>query len=263
MPQNRTDPVLLSFGEGVRQIRLARKRNQTELAARTNVSRSYVGLVETGRTRCRHDYAVRLDSALDAQGQITQAWTDLLQDLKAARYASHFGNFPRAEGTANMLRTFEERLVYGLFQTEAYASALLLNESKVRARMKRQERLSQTDPPSIHSVMDESVLYREVGDRETMREQLEFLYELSYRPTITIQLLPVVYVRNLWSCFAIATQSDQKELGYTVKAYGGETSSDPKDLAMLNETFARLQAEALNIRETRSQIRRALDQRWN
>ncbi|WP_026414669.1 helix-turn-helix domain-containing protein [Actinomadura oligospora] len=263
MPENKIDPILLSFGQGVRQFRVARNCNQTEVARRTSVSRSYVGLVETGRTRCRRDFATRLDGALEARGEIVRAWDELLQEFKAARYAAHFGSFPRAEGTASMLRTFEERLVYGLFQTEAYASALLSDESKVRARMKRQERLVREHPPAIHSVMDESILYREVGNSKTMHDQLEFLHALSHRPNITIQLLPVVYVRNLWSCFAIATQPDQKELGYTVKAYGGETSSDPNDLAMLNETFACLQAEAHNARDTRSLIRRAIDDRWN
>jgi hypothetical protein len=75
-------------------------------------------------------------------------------------------------------------------------------------------------------------------------------------------VLPTIYVRNLWTSFAIATQADRKELGYTKQAYGGETSSAPDDLAMLNETFARLQAEAWNIRDTRSIIRKAIDERW-
>lgn len=233
-----------------------------ELARRTSVSRSYVGLVETGRTRCRSDFAARLDEALDAKGEIVRAWDDLLQEFKAGRYPAYFGNFPRAEATASMLRSFEDRQVYGLFQTEAYASALLLDRSKVLARMKRQEILSHDPPPAVHSVMDESILYRQIGERETMHEQLEMLHELSLRPNITIQILPVVYVRALWTVFAAATQADQKELGYTMKAFGGETSSSPADLAILNETFARLQAEAFNVRDTRSLIRKVIDERW-
>ncbi|MFC5186151.1 helix-turn-helix domain-containing protein [Actinomadura harenae] len=254
--------MLLNFGLGVKRFRLSANLNQEELGKLTNVSRSYVTLVETGRTRCRRDYAERLDEALHASGEIIRAWDDLLQEFKAARYPASFGNFPRAEDAASMLRSYEDRLVYGLFQTEAYATVLLQDESKVRARMMRQEVLSRDVPPAIHSVMDEAVLYREVGNKQTMREQLEYLYELSHRPNITIQVLPVIYVRNLWAAFSVASQADQKELGYTEKAYGGETSSAPDDLALLNETFARLQAEASNIRETRSLIRKVIDERW-
>ncbi|MEV4252344.1 helix-turn-helix transcriptional regulator [Spirillospora sp. NPDC049652] len=254
--------MLLNFGQGVRRFRLCANLNQEELGKLTNVSRSYVTLVETGRTRCRRDYAERTDEALHARGEIIQAWDDLLQEFKAARYPAYFGNFPRAESTASMLRTYDEHLIYGLFQTEAYARAVLRDETNVKSRMMRQEILFRDPPPAVYAVMEESVLYREVGDASTMRHQLDHLCELSSMENITLQVLPVIYVRNARASFAITTQLDQRELGYTDKAYGGETSSHAEDLAKLNETFARLQGEAFNVRETRAFIRKVSDQRW-
>jgi hypothetical protein len=38
-------------------------------------------------------------------------------------------------------------------------------------------------------VLDESVMYRQVGDVEVMQEQIRYLVELAGRPNITIQIL--------------------------------------------------------------------------
>ncbi|MCP2339768.1 helix-turn-helix domain-containing protein [Actinomadura rupiterrae] len=262
MPAQKNAPELLAFGDEVKRLRLSAGLTQREVAALTNVARTYITQVELGNTRCRRDFAQRLDHALHSGTTVVEAWDDLLQAIKAARYPSVFGNYPHAEATASALRSFEQRIVYGLFQTEAYARVLLKKEEDVLARMRRQNVRSRTPAPSIYSVMDESVLYRQVGSVEIMREQLEFLYELSQAENICLQILPPIYIRNLWASFAIATQADQKQVVYTSKAYGGETSRDPEDLAIVCETFSRVQAQSLNVPDSRTKIREALEEKW-
>ncbi|WP_158587966.1 helix-turn-helix domain-containing protein [Actinomadura logoneensis] len=262
MPPQKNVPELIAFGEEVKRLRLSAGLKQRELATLTNVARTYITQVELGNTRCRRDFAQRLDRALHSGTAVITAWDDLLQAIKAARYPAAFGNYPHAEATASSLRSFEQRIVDGLFQTEAYARVLLKDEDDVRARMQRQSLLTRTPPPSIYSVLDESVLYRKVGSNEIMREQLQFLYELSQAENICLQILPPIYVRNLWTSFGVATQADQKQLVYTKKAYGGETSKDPEDLAMVCETFSRLQAMSLNVVESRTRIREVIEERW-
>lgn len=170
--QRRVTPELLSFGAEVRRLRKAAGLNQQKLADLVNVTRSYITQVEAGRTRCRRDFALRLDRALKSGTTLVEAWDELLESIKSDKYPEFFANFPKAEQSAIMIRAYEERVVHGLFQTEAYARVLLTDEDAIKNRMRRQEILGRDPAPSVTVVMDETVLYREVGGKEVMRERL-------------------------------------------------------------------------------------------
>ncbi|TMR00005.1 helix-turn-helix domain-containing protein [Actinomadura soli] len=260
--KNRIKPEFLSFGAEVRRLRKAAGLNQQQLSDLVNVTRSYITQIECGRTRCRRDLALRLDRALKSGTTLVEAWDELLESIKSDKYPEFFANFPKAEQSANMLRAYEERIVHGLFQIEAYARVLLNDEDAIKNRIRRQEVLDRNPAPAVTVVMDESVLYREVGGKEVMREQLEHLIQLSHRDKVNIQIVPIQYIRNVWATFVIATLPDQRQVVYTAKAYGGETSTSPVDIALVNETMATLQAEALNVRDTRALIRKVIEERW-
>ncbi|MUN36715.1 helix-turn-helix domain-containing protein [Actinomadura litoris] len=256
------NPELRTFGAEVRRLREGAGLNQAELAVLVHVSRAYISHVERGRTRCRYDFAERLDIALRANGEIIRAWDDLLEAIKSIRYAAYFVDFPKAELTANLIRVYETHIVNGLFQTERYASAILKSPDDVTTRMTRQKQVMSDPLPKIFVVLEESVLHRQVGSADVMREQLEFLYELSHRDGVRLQVLPTVYVEEARAAFAIATQADRSEAAYVVTATGGITSADPADAANLHVRFASLQAEALNVRDSRALIRKVIEERW-
>lgn len=260
--KSKGSPELRTFGATVRRLREDMGIKQVDLAALVNVSRAYISHVELGKTRCRYDFASRLDAALRANGEIIEAWNDLVEAIKSIKYATHFVDFPKAESTAAVLRVYETYIVNGLFQTEAYAGAILKDPADVATRMHRQRHVMDDAAPKIFVVFEESVLYRQVGSVEVMREQLEYLLELSRRDGIRLQVLPPVYVEEARAAFAVATQADRSEAAYIVSGTDGFTSAAPEDLAVLNETFASLQAEALNVRDTRALIRRVIDERW-
>ncbi|WP_149259310.1 helix-turn-helix transcriptional regulator [Actinomadura sp. K4S16] len=255
-------PELRTFGAEVRRLREAAGLNQTALAALVHVSRAYVSHVERGKTRCRFDFANRLDGALRANGEIIQAWNELLETIKSTKYATYFVNFPKVELTAGLIRVYETHIVNGLFQTEAYAGAILKNPDDTASRMSRQKQVMCSPMPKIFVVLEESVMLRQVGTVEVMREQLDYLLDLSRRDGIRVQILPPVYVEEARAAFAIATQSDRSEAAYIVNATEGVTSASAEDLASLNETFASLQAEALNVRDSRALIRKVIEERW-
>jgi hypothetical protein len=227
-----------------------------------NVTRSYITQIESGRTRCRRDFALRLDRALKSGTTIVDAWDELLESIKSDKYPKFFVNFPKAEQSAIMLRAYEDRVVYGLFQTEAYASVLLNDGDAVGNRMRRQAVLSRVPAPAVAVVMDETVLYREVGGKAVMRDQLTRLVELSEEEKISIQIVPIRYVRNILATFVIATLPDQNQVVYTNKAYGGETSTAPANVAFVNEAMVTLQAHALNVRDSRALIEKVIGERW-
>ncbi|MFA1548450.1 helix-turn-helix domain-containing protein [Actinomadura chokoriensis] len=258
----RRTPELRSFGAVVRRLREAAGLKQVELAAVVNVSRAYIGHVELGKTRCRLDFAKRLDDALRADGEIITAWNKLLESIKSVKYAAYFVNFPKAESTAALIRVYETHIVNGLFQTEAYAKVLIKDPDILNTRINRQRQVMSAPAPRIFVVLEESIVHRQVGTREVMREQLEYLLELSERPGIRLQVLPTIYVEDARAAFAIATQADRSDAAYLVTGTGGVTSADPDDLANLHERFATLQAEALNVRDTRALIRRVIDEKW-
>lgn len=256
------DPELLGFGTHVKRFREESGLKQGELADRLSVARSYVSHVECGRTKCRRDFAERLDDVLNAQGAIVQAWDDLLEQIKQIRYPTHFVAFPKVEATADQLRVYEQYLVYGLFQTEAYARALLVDDDAVATRMRRQEILSRESRPMISVVLEEGILYRQVGSKEVMREQLEFLIELSLRENIFLQVAKTAYYRGVRTSFTIATQADRSEVAYAVKATGGEITRTPLDLARLSAVMQTLNSQALNTTDSRALMRKVIKERW-
>jgi transcriptional regulator with XRE-family HTH domain len=257
------DPELVGFAQEIKRRREAAGINQAELARLVSVARSYISHVERGRTKCRRDFAMRVDKALNANGEIVHSWDELVEKLKTIKYPAFFVDFPKAEASCVMLRGYETSTVYGLFQTEAYARFLLPDEEVFRSRMRRQEQILQRNPPPIISVvMHENVLFTELDCKKTMREQLEYLIELSYRERVNIQIAPTAYYRGVWTPFTIATMPDRREVVYTQKAYGGETSTKPHEVGIAAEAFVTLQAEALNVKDTRALIRKVIDERW-
>jgi transcriptional regulator with XRE-family HTH domain len=259
MAARKASVQLKAFGAEVKRLREEGKLNRTELAGRATVSRSYISQVETGSTRCRRDFAERLDKALGSAPVLTNLWDDL---LRSTGYPRYFTDFSVAESTAVLLRSYQTTYVDGLFQTEAYARVLLVKDDAVQARLRRQAVLDQEVPPLVSVVLDESVLYRQVGTKQVMREQLEHLLALMEREHITLQIAPIAYIRGARASFTIATQADRTEAVYLENAARAETSSEEEDLTRVTETFVRLQASALTVNDSRAPIERTLVERW-
>ena len=106
------------------------------------------------------------------------------------------------EAAAESVLFYHPSLVPGLLQTEAYMeeivrSSLLVEppgvvSQRVEVRLTRQAVLTrEEDPLGLTAVLDEAGLRRPVGGPEVMREQLLHLAEMSARPNITLQVLPL------------------------------------------------------------------------
>jgi transcriptional regulator with XRE-family HTH domain len=103
------------------------------------------------------------------------------------------------ETAATSIRTYQAQVVFGLFQREAYARAVLKAirldlpddeiDRHVNLRMKRQDLLDQ-GPPELSVVLDEAVLRRHIGGRDTMHKQLKHLMEVADHPKVKLQVLP-------------------------------------------------------------------------
>jgi transcriptional regulator with XRE-family HTH domain len=126
-----------------------------------------------------------------------RGWWDKYTDILPGWFEPYLG----LEEAASLIRTFELQFVHGLFQTAEYARAVTTLSSspmrdeeierRVRLRLGRQALLTVEDPPRIWSIIDEAVLRRPVGGRQTMVGQLRHLQEVSALPNVTLQVVPL------------------------------------------------------------------------
>lgn len=124
-----------------------------------------------------------------------EAYKDVLDPAYAA--------LVEAEQTAQGLWCFNLQGVPGLLHTEDYSRAVtrysrLLpittyeRELHVELRLKRQWHvLEQATPPQMKVILDESVLHRQVGGPEVLREQLMHIVKIAQLPHIIVRVLPL------------------------------------------------------------------------
>ncbi|MFD0856309.1 helix-turn-helix domain-containing protein [Actinomadura adrarensis] len=260
MAARKPTPQTIAFGAEVARRREMVGLTRLELAKRVTVSRSYIGQVETGATRCREDFAERLDEALRCTPALKDAWHDL---LRSTGYPKWFADYPLAESSAVLHRAYAATFVEGLVQTEDYARVLLSpDQAAIDGRLKRQQILEREQPPRLIVVLDESVLLREVGNREVMHGQCRRLLEVAQWEHVTLQIAPTAYYRGVSGTFNIATQVNGDDLLHQETSTGGVTSNDPGDILHCVGAFAEMQARCLSVSDSQEFIRKAVV-RWS
>jgi transcriptional regulator with XRE-family HTH domain len=216
-------PESLAFGREALIRRKHVRLTQEQLADRLNVVRSYISQIERGQSRIREDFAQKMDEVLGTTPELHDAWNKHIAPL---------------------------------------LEALLKDDKAFEARVNRQGFLTGENPPLLRVVLEESVLYREIGSRQVMREQLEWLLEVSTWQRVVLQVIRFAYHEEVIGPFSLVTLPDRREFAYITHAWGGEETREPEHLAKVVASMARLQAEALNAPDTRAFIRKVIDQRW-
>ena len=163
------------------------------------------------------------------------------------------------EVAAGSILTYMALVLPALFQTEAYAGAVLRAilpdllpegiQRRVQLRMDRQSILQQADPPRVSVVLDEALLRRPVGSREIMRRQLGRLVAAASSPTVTLQVLPTDLGAHagLDGPFTIVRYSEPAEADFVVldSVMRELYLEDPDELDRYIRVFDRLRAAAL------------------
>lgn len=210
-PDGAASPTVprIVLGHQLRRLREAAGVAPERAGYEIRASRSKISRMENGRVRFKERdvadlltlYGIK-DERLRANliSMVGQAnapgWWSAYADI----LADWFEAFVGLEAAASVIRTFELQFVPGLLQTEDYARAVTMLghraapeeeiERRVAFRMKRQELLTQPDPPHIWCVIDEGALRRPFGGPAVMRAQVNRLIEMSRLPHITIQVVP-------------------------------------------------------------------------
>jgi transcriptional regulator with XRE-family HTH domain len=202
--------VRRELGQRLRALRQGRELTLVQAAEQVGFSPSRVTKIELAQLKVSQKDVLKM---LEVYGETDPEQQALL--LSMVREGNHqewwegrrvlhpkFGSYLGLESVATTLQAYDTHLVHGLLQTPDYTRTLVragrpdLLEHEVNQlvqfRIRRQEVLTRADPPplTLWSVMDEAVLRRQVGGRETMHAQLQRLIAASARPNVTLLVMP-------------------------------------------------------------------------
>jgi transcriptional regulator with XRE-family HTH domain len=223
-------------------------------------SKSTIGTVERGESRPDRLLAVQADRVLDTREALTHMWDGLFKGANAV--PAWFADWAMQEPKFDAIRSYQPLVVPGLLQTPAYAAHLLDNdEPAVEARLARQEVLASATPPRLMYVMDESVLLRDAGNPEVMRDQLQHLLAVSCRH-VRLQIAPLRLHEGIGGAFAIGTLPDGGEVGYKDNAVSGDTTTDRLEIKRLTGLFASIQSAAYPVDQSLELIAKVAKEKW-
>jgi transcriptional regulator with XRE-family HTH domain len=197
----------------LRRAREAKGLTQGEVAKRLEWSLSKVNRIESGEVTVSStdlqallrlfditDPATIEQLSADARTSRRRGWWD------EPAYRQHLTpatmQVLQFEVQASAIRVFQPVLIPGVLQTRPYAEFLMnfftedLSEETRSARLNvRMQRHGQVfdrpDPPDYFLMLDESVLFREMGGAQVMSEQLRELLVHMRKPNVRLRVVPM------------------------------------------------------------------------
>ncbi|MFC8347718.1 helix-turn-helix domain-containing protein [Streptomyces sp. NPDC057280] len=254
------------YGYELRRRREEAGLTLAQLGAIVFCTGSLIGQIETATKVPQREFSERVDAALGTDGMFSR----LVGLVLRSQLPNWFQPYAEMEAKAAYISTYQCQLVHGLLQTNAYARAVLAVEHSdrldemVAARMDRQRILAREQPPVLWVVLDEAVLYREIGDREVMREQLAHLLDLFGRQWMEIQVLPFSAGSHagMMGSFNLLRFDDHPDLHYSESYDQGHMTANPSVIKERSLGYARLQAAALAPRDSAALIARVMEERY-
>lgn len=243
------------FGSELRRAREHAAWSREQLADEMNFSTSMIEKVEAGSKTPSGAFAEAADQSLKTDGLLQRIRRHTLMQDAVPEW---FRSWPDIEEQASTLRFFGPLVVPGLLQIEPYAKALLRSDDKVAARLGRQDVLAHDSPPEVVVVLDEAVLTRQIGGRETMAEQLQHLTRVS----ATVQVLPAdadTYL-GVDGAFVMAAL-DGRQVLYVETPARGFVLDDGEMASALGRRWDTLRGEALPQKQSRQLILKVAE-RW-
>jgi hypothetical protein len=184
-------------------------------------------------------------------------------------YADVFtGSYISMEAEASSIRVHAHVLMPGIFQTPGYAREVITAtepgispedaERRLAARLARQDALfSRDDPPSVHAIMDEAILRRQVGGPAVTAAQLNALAEAAARPQVTLQVLPFTAGANagMDGKFTLLSFPDDPPVAYVEGLMGDIYLEAAAETGRFHAAWTRLASQALSPGESVQMIR--------
>ncbi|MFC9390251.1 helix-turn-helix domain-containing protein [Streptomyces venezuelae] len=259
-----TSESLKAFGEVVKVLRKRAGLTQEQFAPQVGYSVPMIASIEQGRRLPSKEFVDRAEERLDAFGVIRAAAKHL---TRRAGLAKWFEGWAELEPQAVTLYTYEPRLAPGLVQTTAYARTLFEKqlpamsddkiESSLVARVERTHILRERPETIFSFIIEEHALRRQVAVSEVMREQVDHIIELSERRNIDIQIMSQSRGHHAGLDGPLCLLETEENTWYAYSEGQGTSHliSDPKEVSILQQRYARMRAQALSVEASVSLLR--------
>lgn len=259
------------------ELRKACGLTTTEVQRQLNWSASKLNYIEKAKwIEPNSDAVADLCELYGVEGREREALIRLAREGRQRgwwrKYNDVFSNeLPGFEAGASQIRAFETTFIPGLLQVPSYIELITRAagiddpagiKRHVDARVERQEILTRdNDPCRLHAVIDENAILR-ITDPAIRRAQLGHLAEITSRPNVDVQLLPItagVYP-GAGEVFAYLSFPDPSERDFVFL----ESSIDDRMLEEADELeryrlrFEQLRTTALSPEETRTQLKQQI-----
>lgn len=255
------------FGALLRFFRERTGLSQEALGAKIGFSKSQVAMVERGARPPKGSFIQKADEALGAQG----ALITLAPKLRVNALPHWFTNFTEEEAGAFARHSYENQVMPGLLQSEAYARAVFASahptydddeiEDKVAVRLARQSLLSRRPLPDISFVLELITLTRPVGGPRVQRTQLRHLLDVAQLRHVKIQLMSPERESHasLDGPFVLLETSERKQLAYIEGQGGSFFVTQQPDLGDLFGRYGVLRAQAYTPEESLEMIEKVAE----
>jgi hypothetical protein len=196
----------IAVGIYLRRLRESAALSPRQAAPMLELSESGVIRLERGQAPVRAHLVLAAASyygAADHHQRTLSRLVELLDDqTPGARAGSMVPQwlvlYLGIEQIATRIMVLQNQIVPGLLQTRGYADTILsygvatgeARQELLNMRILRQQLMTGPQAPPLWFILDEAVLRRRIGDRDTMRAQLYHLLAMSATRNITIQILP-------------------------------------------------------------------------
>ncbi|MCX2971414.1 MULTISPECIES: helix-turn-helix domain-containing protein [Streptomyces] len=260
-----TSDSLRTFGAVVQALREHKGLSREEFAALVGYSKHTVASVEQGRRMPDQDFVDRAEPVLGNTGALRKAAPHL---SRQAGLASWFRQWARLEATAISLWTYECRVIPGLLQTERYARAVTESvppvkdeeqvAKQVTARLERQRLFDRRPPIAFSFIIEQALVERGTGSPDVTRELLDSLLDRSLQFNVELQIMPRYQPDHAGfdGPLMLLESPNHKWSGYAEGQRGGMLISDPKEVSITLQRYARLRSQALTSEDSRSLLKR-------
>ena len=263
------------------EIKRARERagmTQEQVARHFEWNTAKVARMENARSSIPpRDVKDLLDLYHDEDESLREALLALSRNGKRRTWYTQYrdiirGDLIALEADADIVKYWEPNVVPGIFQTEAYARALMEAgmppkerdnlDKHLALRMARQRRLTGANALQVSAVIDQSVIHRVIGDLETMYPQLDALIEYAQRDNVLIQILPfdagAHYFHSGTAVFLEFPDLTDLDALFLEGMASDQTIEEPPEVKRYQREFEKLQATALSPEATIKLLRKGV-----
>ncbi|MFJ2899438.1 helix-turn-helix domain-containing protein [Streptomyces sp. NPDC087218] len=261
-----------------KQIKVLRERagmSQRELGIATHCGEDLISAMERGVRTPQPDFLDRVDDVLGAGGVLRAAMGEVREALAKARtrHPEWYRGYANLEAAALQLYDYNNQVVPGLLQTEAYARAIFAQwrpllseetiEKRIADRLDRQKVFEPWPSPTFHFILDESVLMRPIGGRDVHREQLQALLRFGRLRAVQLQLVPLDRTEqpSIDGPFTLITPKGKQQLAYLEIHTYPKLITDPEEVRVLAVRYGIMQSVALTPGESLATIEKMLGER--